>query len=98
MTRAQPCTFGNYLWEDSRCGPSFQEVPRYDLPQELESIVVSSMDDCVPYFQAHQNAMLRHQSRISPDNMSREMAVTLEYIPRIGMACAIKKGYTETVR
>jgi len=68
-----------------------------DLPQELESIVISSMDESAPYFQAHQNAMLKNQSGMSPDSMSREIAVTLEYFPRIGMAYAVKKGYTETV-
>ena len=68
-----------------------------DLPQELESIVVSSMDDFLPYFKAHQNAMITNQANMSPEQRGKEIAVTLEYIPRIGLAYAIHKGYHETV-
>ena len=67
-----------------------------DLPTELEEIVKSSMDDFLPYFEAHQNAMIQHQSKMTPHHMEREIAVTLEYLPRIGMAYAISKGYHET--
>ena len=40
--------------------------------------------------------MSSHRKQMSPDHMGREIAVILEYFPRIGMAYAISKGYHET--
>lgn len=67
-----------------------------DLPAEIEKIVISSMDDFMPYFKAHQNAMIKNQKIIGPEQLKREIATTLEYFPRIGMAYAISKNYHST--
>ena len=93
-----------FLWAKSidgkisinfEAGEMANETITTDLPEELEAIVVSSMDEFLPYFKAHQDAIMVNQSSMSPNHMGKEMAVTLQYFPRIGMAYAISKGYHE---
>jgi hypothetical protein len=95
-----------FLWAKSpdgnisinfEAGEMAKQTITTELPEQLERIVISSIDDFVPYFKAHQNAMIANQSMMTPDSMIREIAVTLEYFPQIGLAYAIAKGYHETV-
>ena len=66
-----------------------------DLPAELEATVQSEMGAFLPYFEAHQQAMLTHQSDMVGEQFESEIAVTLDYFPKLGMAYAIMKGYHE---
>lgn len=77
-------------------GEMANETISTDLPQYLEKIVLSSMDDFLPYFKAHQHAMMANQHNMRPADMQKEIADTLDYFPRIGIAYAISKGYHET--
>lgn len=66
------------------------------LPQHLEEIVLSSMDDFLPYFQMHQAAMMANQHKMRPEEVQKEIQDTLEFFPHIAMLYAIRKGYHET--
>jgi hypothetical protein len=94
-----------FLWAKSpdgdislnfEAGHMAEQIIETDLPPKLEKIVKSSSEEFLVYFQAHQNAMIQYQGRMTPEHRGREIAVTLEYFPRLGMAYAISKGYHET--
>jgi hypothetical protein len=93
---------GAFRWADSPDGNvtiDFQpgdlaaETLRTGLSADRDSAVNQSKLEGEVYFKAHQQAMLMNQHRMGPEQMEREIAVTLEYFPRFAMAYAIKKGY-----
>lgn len=77
-------------------GEMAREILTTELPQHLEKIVLSSLDGFLPYFKAHQQAMMANQHSMRPVQIQKEITDTLEYLPRIGLAYAISKGYHET--
>jgi predicted transcriptional regulator len=93
-----------FLWAKSpdgkisinfEAGEVAKQTIETNLPEKLEKFVKAKMDEFLPYFKAHQAAMIQHQCYMTPDHIAREIALTLEYLPRIGMEYAISKGFHE---
>lgn len=91
-----------FLWAASSDGKvaitfnlekSFEQRAHTSLPPKLDVIVQASTEEFHFYLTAHKMAIMRHQSKMSSSIMAKELTVTLQYMPLIGIAYAMSKDY-----